>query len=136
MNLKLTNYRLEKLRQDYFSWMDSNNIVKKYGVSLLFLRNLEAKPSFRQYIIDGIKWKRCKTCDGWKIASENFWLNHWIGSSYKAHCRYCFNLMKRNKRILDPEQTAKETASKKRWRHNNQERYNKYRLDYYHKTKK
>ena len=76
-----------------------------------------------KYMNEEIKVKRCKICRALKKVSEfhKHSVKNWI-TYYKTICRYCFNLINRNKTITW-EWSERRKASKKKTYQNHKEEY-------------
>jgi len=126
----MNDAKIKQIRKDYLSFTFTDNQIKiKYKISELELQQLLLRPSFRKVIKNWIEWKRCKNCNVWKKVESDFIAKQYnkkqdwtISVVYNANCKLCKNIIKRNKKILNPEIIKKENEYKKRRRLKNYDR--------------
>lgn len=81
-------------------------------------------------------WKQYKKCNQCWVTKEvteyksNWYNKNWV-KVYKPTCKYCFNLMERNSRILKTEQYLKVKANRNKYREENKEKCKEYNKKYY-----
>ena len=117
--MKYTRKQRELVKKLYFQEVVLTEIAKKTKLSYATVEYMtENIKTFRIREMNWIIWKRCLNCKVWKILEVNYnksWVTEKWSILYKANCKYCHNLLIKNKRKLWLINLEKSNERNKKW---------------------
>ena len=129
----------KKIKEIYYPNQDIEEVMRFTKMSRLEVLRLLETDMFRNYTDeDWTKRKKCKICNVMKTLDKyhNSWKSKKWTPIYKAECKYCRNIINKNKIILDPTIEKRRREAKKRRYEKNKEREQEKALRRYHSLSK